>query len=87
MTPEGEPPIGESLRDELGTPRTVRRLASSPRSRVWPVEFDAAPAIVKQIVDGADAAACRPSAATRPDGRLYRACARRHVRELITTNQ
>lgn len=53
----GEPPIGESLRDVLGTPRVVRRLASSPRSRVWLVEFGTVPAIVKQVIDGADAPA------------------------------
>jgi hypothetical protein len=48
------PPIGAVLAP-LGIPRPVRRLASSPRSRVWLVEFDASPAIVKQIVGGADA--------------------------------
>lgn len=45
-------PINEELRSALGTPRVVRRLASSPRSRVHLVEFDATPAIVKQIVGG-----------------------------------
>jgi hypothetical protein len=34
---------------------TIRRLPSSPRSRVWLVEFDGAPAIVKQITGGPDA--------------------------------
>jgi hypothetical protein len=51
------PPIGRELRAALGTPRTVRRFASSPRSRVWLVEFDGAPAVVKQIVGGPDAPA------------------------------
>lgn len=50
-------PIGAALRAVLGTPRPVRRLASSPRSRVWLVEFDSAPAIVKQVVGGPDAPA------------------------------
>lgn len=41
----------------LGRPRLIRRLESSPRSRVWLVEFDGEPAIVKQIVGGTDTAA------------------------------
>jgi Phosphotransferase enzyme family len=49
------PPIGAALVDQLGTPRRIRRLGSSPRSRVWRVEFGGGPAIVKQIVGGADA--------------------------------
>jgi len=48
-------PINGELRAALGTPRVVRRLASSPRSRVHLVEFDAAPTVVKQIVGGPDA--------------------------------
>lgn len=48
------PPFGEALRAELGTPKRVRKLHSSPRSKVWRVELDGTPAIVKQIVDGAD---------------------------------
>jgi hypothetical protein len=47
-------PFGEALRAELGEPKRVRKLHSSPRSRVWRVELDGTPAIVKQIVDGAD---------------------------------
>jgi hypothetical protein len=43
------PPLGEDLRAELGTPTIVRRLSSSPRSRVWLAEFDGSPAIIKQI--------------------------------------
>jgi hypothetical protein len=62
------------LEAELGTPRPVRRLASSPRSRVWLVEFEGTPAIVKQIVGGPDAAdrfareltALRLAASVRP---------------------
>ena len=50
-------PVGPALRDRLGGPTVVRKLASSPRSRVWLVEFDGSPAIVKQIAGGADAAA------------------------------
>ena len=50
-TPPG-PPVGQSLRAALGSPTTIRRLSSSPRSRVWLVEFDGAPAIVKQIASG-----------------------------------
>jgi hypothetical protein len=49
----GGPPVGEALRAALGSPGKARRLLSSPRSRVWLVEFDGAPAIVKQITDGA----------------------------------
>lgn len=47
-------PISDALRAELGTPKRVRKLHSSPRSRVWRVELDGTPAIVKQVVDGAD---------------------------------
>ena len=50
-----EPPLGEDLRDALGSPAVVRRLSSSPRSRVWLAEFDGSPAIIKQITGGADA--------------------------------
>jgi Ser/Thr protein kinase RdoA (MazF antagonist) len=49
------PPIGQALRAALGSPVTVGRMSSSPRSRVWLVEFDGAPAIVKQIAGGPDA--------------------------------
>lgn len=52
----------------------MRRLASSPRSRVWVVEFDGRPAVVKQITGGTDAqrrfarelAALRLAATARP---------------------
>jgi hypothetical protein len=49
-------PFGDELRAKLGPPRRSRRLSSSPRSRVWRVELDGGPAVVKQIVNGADAA-------------------------------
>ncbi|MFI5529527.1 aminoglycoside phosphotransferase family protein [Kitasatospora sp. NPDC051853] len=48
-------PFGEELRAELGPPRRARRLVSSPRSRVWRIELDGRPAVVKQAVEGADA--------------------------------
>jgi len=48
-----EPPLGEDLRAALGSPAVVRRLPSSPRSRVWLAEFDGSPAIIKQITGGA----------------------------------
>jgi Phosphotransferase enzyme family len=51
----GKPPIGPELRDRLGRPAVVRKIASSQRSRVWLVEFDGSPAIVKQVTGGADA--------------------------------
>jgi len=50
-----EPPLGEALRAALGPPAVLRRLSSSPRSRVWLAEFGGSPAIVKQIAGGADA--------------------------------
>lgn len=53
--PLSRPPFADALRDALGPPRRPRRLASSPRSRVWRVELAAGPAVVKQIVGGADA--------------------------------
>jgi len=43
--------LGESLRAALGAPVVIRQLPSSSRSRVWLVEFDGEPAIVKQISD------------------------------------
>ncbi|MET9428459.1 MULTISPECIES: aminoglycoside phosphotransferase family protein [unclassified Streptomyces] len=49
------PAFGDGLRAELGAPRRSRRLASSPRSRVWRVELPGTAAVVKQIVDGPDA--------------------------------
>jgi len=51
------PPLGEDLRAVLGSPDVVRRLPSSPRSRVWLAEFDGSRAIIKQITGGADAGA------------------------------
>ena len=49
------PPLSEDLRAALGSPAVVRRLPSSPRSRVWLAEFDGSPAIIKRITGGADA--------------------------------
>ena len=57
VLPGTRAPISGDLRAAVGTPRTVRALASSPRSKVWLVEFDRAPAIVKQVVGGPDARA------------------------------
>lgn len=51
-----EVPLSGELRARWGAPGKFRRLSSSPRSRVWEVELDGAPVIVKQIVDGPDAA-------------------------------
>jgi hypothetical protein len=64
-------PLGESLRAALGAPVLVRELPSSPRSRVWLVEFDGEPAIVKQIVGRPDAGRrhAREEAALRLAGR------------------
>ena len=47
---------GEALRAELGQARRLRRIASSPRSRVWRAEVAATPVVIKQIVGGPDAA-------------------------------
>ncbi|MFB7600869.1 aminoglycoside phosphotransferase family protein [Streptomyces sp. NPDC056160] len=49
-------PWGEKLRAELGSPRRARRLDSSPRSRVWRAELSGAPVVVKQLIDGPQAA-------------------------------
>ncbi|MFF2807908.1 phosphotransferase [Streptomyces sp. NPDC058000] len=49
-------PFGEELRAELGAPRRSRRLASSPRSRVWRAELSGGPVVVKQLIDGPEAA-------------------------------
>ncbi|RKE21037.1 phosphotransferase [Streptomyces sp. TLI_171] len=64
-------PLGERLRAELGPPRRVRRLVSSPRSRVWRAELGGAPVVVKQLVDspGADDRYAREAAALTLAGR------------------
>ncbi|OIJ95270.1 phosphotransferase family protein [Streptomyces colonosanans] len=49
-------PLGEKLSAELGSPRRVRRLGSSPRSRVWRAELSGTPVVVKQLIDGPEAA-------------------------------
>ncbi|MEV0263778.1 aminoglycoside phosphotransferase family protein [Streptomyces sp. NPDC050617] len=65
--------FGDGLRAELGSPRRVRRLESSPRSRVWHVELPRTPGcfgssvVVKQLVEGpgADERYAREVAAQR----------------------
>ncbi|MGC0415689.1 phosphotransferase family protein [Embleya sp. AB8] len=47
-------PIGDTLRAEFGVPKKVKLLDSSPRSRVWRVEFGGERAIVKQILEAGD---------------------------------
>ncbi|MFC4529453.1 phosphotransferase family protein [Sphaerisporangium dianthi] len=47
--------LGDELRDQLGSPTQVRRLDSSPRSRVWRAELNGATVVIKQAVDGPDA--------------------------------
>ncbi|MFF1377467.1 phosphotransferase [Streptomyces sp. NPDC058308] len=49
-------PFGERLTAELGVPGRARKLASSPRSRVWRAELSGTPVVVKQLVEGPDAA-------------------------------
>ncbi|MFI6873478.1 aminoglycoside phosphotransferase family protein [Streptomyces sp. NPDC050400] len=49
------PRFGEQLRAGLGEPRRARRLASSPRSRVWRAEVSGTPVVVKQLVEGPEA--------------------------------
>ncbi|MGI5473128.1 phosphotransferase family protein [Streptomyces sp. CA-132043] len=49
------PPFGERLRAELGAPRRVRKLASSPRSRVWRAELSGTRAVIKQLIGGPEA--------------------------------
>ncbi|MEV6845135.1 aminoglycoside phosphotransferase family protein [Actinoplanes sp. NPDC051411] len=49
-----DPPIPESIREQLGHPVLVRRLDSSPRSEVFLLEFGGRPAIVKHITSGPD---------------------------------
>lgn len=60
-------PVGEELQAELGRPRGVRRLPSSPRSQVWRAEFDGTRAVVKHLVagPGADERFAREVAALR----------------------
>ncbi|MGA5552947.1 aminoglycoside phosphotransferase family protein [Streptomyces lavendulocolor] len=68
---ESRLPFGDALRAALGPPRRSRRLASSPRSRVWHVELPGTEAVVKQLVDGpgADERYAREVAALRIAGR------------------
>ncbi|PSK90209.1 fructosamine-3-kinase [Murinocardiopsis flavida] len=64
-------PFGRALRERLGAPQRARPLDSSPRSHVWQVELAGVPAIVKQVVGGADAGErfAREAAALRLAGR------------------
>ncbi|HLK00201.1 MAG TPA: hypothetical protein VKU39_09875 [Streptosporangiaceae bacterium] len=48
-------PVGERLRDELGSPGRAHRMQSSPRSRVWRAELAGQPVVVKQLTDGPEA--------------------------------
>jgi hypothetical protein len=63
--------LGAELRAALGAPVVISQLPSSSRSRVWLVEFDGEPAIVKQITDrpGAGTWYAREEAALRLAGR------------------
>ncbi|WP_406278762.1 phosphotransferase [Embleya sp. NBC_00896] len=47
-------PIGDELQASFGAPKKAKLLDSSPRSRVWRVEFGGDRAIVKQITDAGD---------------------------------
>jgi aminoglycoside phosphotransferase len=49
------PVFGRELREGLGRPARVRRLAGSPRSRVWRAELNGADVVIKQVVGGPDA--------------------------------
>jgi len=49
-------PLSAELLAKLNPSGKPRQLHSSPRSHVWQVELAGAPAVVKQIVDGPDAA-------------------------------
>ncbi|MFF4183754.1 phosphotransferase [Streptomyces sp. NPDC001691] len=50
------PPFGDKLRAQLGSPQEARQLESSPRSRVWRAELAGTAVVVKQLVDGPEAA-------------------------------
>lgn len=65
--------LGEALESQLGSPRRVRRLASSPRSRVWSVELGGVPAVIKRVVGdaGGDARYERELTALRLAGRAH----------------
>lgn len=47
--------FGQPLLTELGQPRRLRSIPSSPRSRVWRARLAGSPVIVKHVVDGPDA--------------------------------
>lgn len=48
-------PLSDELLARLKPSGKPRPLHSSPRSHVWQVELNGAPAVVRQIVDGPDA--------------------------------
>ncbi|MER7754475.1 aminoglycoside phosphotransferase family protein [Kitasatospora sp. NPDC097643] len=56
MSPVEPPLFGPGLRERLGTPCRSHRIPSSPRSRVWRSQLSGAPVVIKQLVDGPDAA-------------------------------
>ncbi|MFL6110620.1 MAG: phosphotransferase [Catenulispora sp.] len=60
-------PVSRSLRAELGRPRRVRELVSSPRSQVWRAELGGVDVVIKQLVagPGADDRFAREVAALR----------------------
>lgn len=68
------PPLGDVLTAQLGTPKRVKTLSSSPRSAVWRATFGDTPAVIKHLVsgDGADdffareVAALQAASAVRP---------------------
>ena len=49
------PPFGQRLRAELGEPRRVRTLDSSPRSHVWRAEIGGDRVVVKQLAEAPEA--------------------------------
>ncbi|MBM7439086.1 aminoglycoside phosphotransferase family protein [Streptomyces sp. HB132] len=55
MVPASQLPFSEVLRARLGPPAHPAELASSPRSRVWRIELDGRPAVLKQLVAGPEA--------------------------------
>src|ERR1700745_3128157 len=55
-------PLGEALRAALGSPGVIRRLPSSPRSRVWLGGFGRSPPLVQANPGGAEGDAGAPFA-------------------------
>ncbi|MER6825156.1 hypothetical protein ABT352_04135 [Streptosporangium sp. NPDC000563] len=48
------PSVERHLRARLGPVTRLRRLTSSPRSRVWRAEMDGTAVVIKQVVGGTD---------------------------------